>query len=397
MADISTELQQILDAVYGEQVRGSIYRAIKLINEVSEVVISAGTDITSPTSSSTGYFEDSLYINTDTCDLWKCTGTDTWTLVGNLRGIGITSITKTGTSGLVDTYTITFSDGSTQTYTVTNGADGNKWYHGTTISGGAVLPTVYPTSGITKANAGDAYLNSSEGYVYVCITGGDANTATWSFNLALSGGGGAAALTDLNDVDIDATTLANKDILEFNSSTGKFENVSDRSFVRYAGSITFNDLMSGALSTYLTSAYEDMFFLVTDGGTLDSTTAAYWTGTYSAGDVIPPDSHIAVINIAPAGSTPSYRFDDFGGYVDISGKADKSEIIQWVSGSVSNATSLTLNDSRITANTKIACILGDNGTDQPVKYSAVSTGVGYVTITFPEATTALIDVGISNA
>ena len=142
MADISTELQQILDAVYGEQVRGSIYRAIKLINDVSEVVISAGTDITSPTSSSTGYFEDSLYINTDTCDLWKCTGTDTWMLVGNLRGISITSIAKTGTSGLVDTYTITFSDGSTQTYTVTNGADGNKWYHGTTISGGAVLPTV---------------------------------------------------------------------------------------------------------------------------------------------------------------------------------------------------------------------------------------------------------------
>lgn len=397
MADISTELQQILDAVYGEQVRGSIYRAIKLINDVSEVVISAGTDITSPTSSSTGYFKDSLYINTDTCDLWKCTGTDTWVLVGNIRGIGITSIAKTGTSGLVDTYTITFSDGSTQTYTVTNGADGNKWYHGITISGGAVLPTVYPTSGIAKANAGDAYLNSSEGYVYVCITGGDANTATWAFNLALSGGGGAAALNDLNDVDIDASTLANKDILEFNAATGKFENVSDRSFVRYAGSITFNDLMSGALSTYLTSAYEDMFFLVTDGGTLDSTTAAYWTGTYSAGDVIPADSHIAVINIAPAGSTPSYRFDDFGGYVDISGKADKTEIIQWVSGSVSNATSLPLTDSRITTNTKIACILGDNGTTTPVKYSAVSVANGSITITFPEATTALIDVGISNA
>lgn len=121
MADISTELQQILDAVYGEQVRGSIYRAIKLINDVSEVVISVGTDITSPTSSSTGYFTDSLYINTDTCDLWKCTGTDTWVLVGNIRGIGITSIAKTGTSGLVDTYTITYSDSTTTTFSITNG------------------------------------------------------------------------------------------------------------------------------------------------------------------------------------------------------------------------------------------------------------------------------------
>ena len=38
---------------------------------------------------------------------------------------GISSITKTGTSGLVDTYTITFTDGTTSTYTVTNGAKGD--------------------------------------------------------------------------------------------------------------------------------------------------------------------------------------------------------------------------------------------------------------------------------
>lgn len=40
------------------------------------------------------------------------------------RGSGISSITKTGTSGLVDTYTITCSDGYTTTFTVTNGRDG---------------------------------------------------------------------------------------------------------------------------------------------------------------------------------------------------------------------------------------------------------------------------------
>lgn len=37
------------------------------------------------------------------------------------RAAGITSITKTGTSGLVDTYTVTFQDGNTATFTVTNG------------------------------------------------------------------------------------------------------------------------------------------------------------------------------------------------------------------------------------------------------------------------------------
>lgn len=39
-------------------------------------------------------------------------------------GNGISRIEKTGTVGLVDTYTVTYTDGQTFTYTVTNGADG---------------------------------------------------------------------------------------------------------------------------------------------------------------------------------------------------------------------------------------------------------------------------------
>jgi hypothetical protein len=39
-------------------------------------------------------------------------------------GNGIFSIVKTGTSGLVDTYTITYTDGTTTTFDVTNGRDG---------------------------------------------------------------------------------------------------------------------------------------------------------------------------------------------------------------------------------------------------------------------------------
>ena len=41
-------------------------------------------------------------------------------------GVGIQKIEKTGTEGLVDTYTITYTNGRTTTYTVTNGADGEK-------------------------------------------------------------------------------------------------------------------------------------------------------------------------------------------------------------------------------------------------------------------------------
>lgn len=47
-----------------------------------------------------------------------------FTSVPGLDGVGITSIDKTSTVGLVDTYTITYTDGDTDTFTVTNGAPG---------------------------------------------------------------------------------------------------------------------------------------------------------------------------------------------------------------------------------------------------------------------------------
>ena len=40
------------------------------------------------------------------------------------NGSSISNIQKTDTSGLVDTYTVTLTDGTTTTFTVTNGADG---------------------------------------------------------------------------------------------------------------------------------------------------------------------------------------------------------------------------------------------------------------------------------
>lgn len=56
-------------------------------------------------------------------------------------GNGIASITKTGTQGLVDTYTITFTNGTTTTFTVTNGANGSGsvadvWVDGTSVLDG---------------------------------------------------------------------------------------------------------------------------------------------------------------------------------------------------------------------------------------------------------------------
>ena len=70
---------------------------------------------------------DHIELNSDyTLTIYYSDGTsDTTTSIRGADGNGIASVTKTGTSGLVDTYTITFTDGQTTTFTVTNGAKGD--------------------------------------------------------------------------------------------------------------------------------------------------------------------------------------------------------------------------------------------------------------------------------
>ena len=211
MADISTYLAAILAAVYGEDVRGSIHDAIEIINDVSEVVLTTGTAVSSASSSSTGFYKDSLYLNTNTFELWKCMGTDTWASQGVLKGdngVGISGIAKTSTSGLVDTYTITYDDGNTETFDVTNGADGqngSKWYKGTAISGTGTSITGFP--GVKD----DFYLNSANGNVYVCTKSGGASVpdpAEWDYVMTLVGGGGGGSINVIDSLTSTSSTDA---------------------------------------------------------------------------------------------------------------------------------------------------------------------------------------------
>lgn len=85
------------------------------------------TDIGSPFSS-VGVVGD-MYIDTYTGDVYS-KGQSGWIKTGNIKGNdgadgkGIVSVEKTSSDGNVDTYTITFTDGTTTTFTVTNGKDG---------------------------------------------------------------------------------------------------------------------------------------------------------------------------------------------------------------------------------------------------------------------------------
>lgn len=247
-------------------------------------------------------------------------------------------------------------DVSTETYIdseiVAEGKDGSQWYRGTAVEGKSVVPTVFPT-GIALAHTGDQYLNVEEGAIYHCQNPGDAETATWVYDFTMSGGGGGGTdnYNDLiNQPSIGGVTLTgNKTIEElggvqsFNGRSGSILPMAgdytgsqvntfvtiggaaqttvdgalaalDNRFgvvVAYGGQKTFADLTSALL----VAENENKFFLITTGGYLTSADLANWAPSYIEGDHIAVDSHIAVVNFGTA-ANPSYKFDDFGGFVE---------------------------------------------------------------------------------
>lgn len=77
-------------------------------------------------------------------------------MVKGTDGRGIVSIEKTGTSGLIDTYTITYTDGTTSTYAVKNGEDGSAITIDTELSSSSTNPVqnkVIKTALDTKSNS----------------------------------------------------------------------------------------------------------------------------------------------------------------------------------------------------------------------------------------------------
>lgn len=91
-------------------------------------------------------------------------------------GKGIVSIIKTNTTGLVDTYTITYTDATTSTFTVTNGAQGAPGTNGTNgVDATANNLQKVINANYTITNADDNYtifVNNSSTNITVTIPDG---------------------------------------------------------------------------------------------------------------------------------------------------------------------------------------------------------------------------------
>ena len=84
--------------------------------------------------------KDNIYIGEN--GNWYINGKDTGNKAvpndgkDGIDGVSVVSIIKTGSTGNIDTYTITYSDGTTSTFTVTNGEDGEQGIQGDTGADG---------------------------------------------------------------------------------------------------------------------------------------------------------------------------------------------------------------------------------------------------------------------
>ena len=124
---------------------------------------------------------------------------------------GISSITKTGTAGLVDTYTITYTDGTTSTFNITNGAQGAQGPEGPQGPDGddGVSPVVTITtiSGGHRVTITDADHPSGQSFDVMDGAGsGDMQASTYDPNGTVATAGGIVAYVD--SVITDALTAS---------------------------------------------------------------------------------------------------------------------------------------------------------------------------------------------
>ena len=180
--------------------------------------------------------------------------TNYWMLLAQKGDTGnaIASIEKTATSGLTDTYTITFTNGNTTTFTVTNG-EAATVIVGTVTTGAEGTAVVITNSGDDH----DAVLNftiprgnTGNGIQGIELTGTSGGVKTYTITFT----DGETFSFDVTDGEVTETRLA--EALEDYALTDGY----------------YEDLVAGGSEQLLSSVYEEdnePYLFRTSGGTMD--------------------------------------------------------------------------------------------------------------------------------
>ena len=124
MATHAQNIANLRNAVYGEQVRGSM---IELFEEDYNLVkdgVGLGTAVSSSSSSTTGFSDGAVYINNSTWHIFKLEGT-AWSDKGTIKGDTGASVVSATDNG-DGTFYLTLSDGTvTSNIATIQGIQGN--------------------------------------------------------------------------------------------------------------------------------------------------------------------------------------------------------------------------------------------------------------------------------
>ena len=241
MATHAQNIQNLRNAIYGEQVRGSM---IELFEEDYNLVkdgVGVGTAISSTSDPTTRFSDGAVYINSSTWQLIKLEG-KAWTLKGTIQGAQGESVT-----GAVDngdgTFYLTLSDGSrTGDIATIQGIQGPQGPQGNT---GAAGPAGRSVTSMTMSGTGKqhtiiaTYSDATTETVGIVNDGadgsgtGDMSKATYDPNdrgyvdkaAGVTDGTNVLTYANLNGKANAATTLAGYGITDAYSKTetdGKF-------------------------------------------------------------------------------------------------------------------------------------------------------------------------------
>ena len=112
-------------------------------------------------------------------------------------GVGVESIVKTSSEGLVDTYTITFTDGNTTTFAVTNGANGDEGAQG-----------IQGIQGVKGEDGHTPVITIQDGYWYI----DGENTNQMAVGITGDVGNGISSITQTSTQDlVDTYTITYTD------------------------------------------------------------------------------------------------------------------------------------------------------------------------------------------
>ena len=190
-------------------------------------------------------------------------------------GKGITEIRKSATAGLVDTYTIEYTDGSTSTFTVTNGAQGQQGPAGPTGNGIASI-AYQSTAGLvdtykityTNGSTSTFTVTNGNGIASIAKTGSSGVVDTYTITMQ---NGNIATFTVTNGSNIASIAKTGTNVLVdtytvtlTNGQTTTFQVTNGRGISSIAKTNT-----SGLSDTY-TITYNDnttSTFVITNGAT----------------------------------------------------------------------------------------------------------------------------------